>query len=355
MIDYENKQDAEAEAARRALGQMIGGYHVSQLVHVAARLGLADRMKDGPQRSEELAPEVGANARALHRLMRALVEIGLMTEGEDGRFDLTPVGRWLQEDAPNSLRAAALCYGDAFYRAWALLLHSVRTGETAFEKVLGMPFFDYYCANPEAGEAFNGTMATLSRVIAGAVVAAYDFSGIRTIVDIGGGHGALLAAVLKANPPMKGILFDLPVVIESARPSIEAEGLADRCELVAGDFFEAVPAGGDAYLMKWIIHDWDDERAVRILESCRRAMGNSSRLLLVEAVMPERLASGPINARSDINMMVLTGGCERTEPEYRALLAAAGFRLTRVIPTDLSGCSPITGGWASVVEAVPVQ
>jgi hypothetical protein len=213
MADHDNHQDAEAEAARRALGQMIGGYHASQLVHVAARLGLADRLRDGPRRSEELASAVGANARALHRLMRALVEIGLLVEGEDGRFDLTLMGRCLQEDAPNSLRAAAICYGDAFYRAWGGLIDTVRTGETAFERVLGIPFFDFYCQHPEEGAAFNGTMATLSRVIAGAVVAAYDFSGIRTVVDVGGGHGALLAAVLKAHPAMTGILFDLPVVI----------------------------------------------------------------------------------------------------------------------------------------------
>jgi hypothetical protein len=354
MGTREDHTEADAGAARRALGQMIGGYHASQIIYVAARLGLADRLRDGPRRSDELAPLLGANAAALHRLMRALVEIGVLVEAGEGQFDLTTMGRFLQDDAPNSLRAPAICYGDTFFRAWGALLHSVQTGETAFEHVFGLPFFDYFTRNPEQGEAFHGTMATLSRVIAGAVVAAYDFSGLRTVVDIGGGQGTLLATILKANPHTSGLLFDLPEVIPGARALMEAEGLSDRCRLVAGDFFEAVPEGGDAYLMKWIIHDWEDERSVRILRSCRRTMNATSRLLLVEAVMPDRVTAGPSGARSDINMMVLTGGRERTEAEYRALLAAAGFRLTRVVPTDLSGCSPITGGWASVVEAVPI-
>jgi hypothetical protein len=341
----------DREDAHRKLARMIGGFHITQLVHVAARLRLADMLSDAPLSAVELAGQLGAHAPFLYRVLRALVEIGLLSEEEDGRFGLTTMGRLLREDDPDSLRPVAIVYGDAFYQAWSGLLQGVKSGRTPFEELFGAAFFDYFAQHPELGEAFDRTMASLSTAMADEVVAAYDFSGIRTLVDVGGGHGALLAAVLKAHPAITGVLFDQPAVIDSAREWIAAEGLSDRCELIGGDFFEAVPEGKDAYLMKWILHDWDDERAVRILRNCRQAMGERARLLTVEVVLPDRVGTAPAGCRNDVHMLVLTGGRERTESEYRALLCAAGLQLTRVIPTRAR--SPIFGVALSIVEAAP--
>jgi hypothetical protein len=341
------------ETPQRRLGRMIGGFHTTQLITTAARLGLADRLRNGVRSAQELAPAVGAHAPSLHRLMRALVEIGVLEDAGEGRFGLTELGRLLQEDAPGSMRSVALVYGGEFYQAWASLLESMRTGETAFDRVFGAPFFDYYARHPEEGEAFDRTMASLSAAMGDGVVAAYDFSGMGTLVDVGGGKGGLLTAVLKANPTLSGILFDQPAVIEGAREQIGAAGLSERCRLVGGDFFAAVPEGGDAYLLKWILHDWDDERSIRILRSCRRAMGEQARLLIMEVVLPDRMPPQPVGAAIDVHMLALTGGRERTESEYRALLAAGGFQLTRIVPTDAR--SQIFGTAVSIIEGVPVQ
>jgi hypothetical protein len=347
-----NHAGNDQELARRTLGRMIGGFHTTALLYTAARLGLADRLRDGPKNSEELASLVGAHGPTLRRLMRALVEIGVLWEAEEGRFGLTPLGALLQEDTPGSLRSVAIIYGDTFGQAWGSLLHSVRTGQTAFEHVFGAPFFDYFAQHPAESEAFNQTMASLSATIAADVVARYDFSGMRKVVDVGGGHGALVAAILKANPQTTGILFDLPAVLAGARDRVAAEGLSERCELVGGDFFEAVPRGGDAYLLKWILHDWDDERALRILRNCRQAMTAPARLLVLEVVLPDRSPASPAGAVNDINMLVLTGGRERTESEYRAMFAAAGFQLVRLFPTGAHG---VFGTPMSILEAVPVD
>lgn len=343
----------DLQTARRSLGRMISGYHTTQILYVAAKLGLADLLDAGPKSSEELARTVGAHDPMLYRLLRALVEIGVVEEQEGQRFRLTEMGMHLREEAPGSLRAAAICAGEPFYRAWGDLLESVRTGETAFDRVFGAPLFDYLARHPDLGEQFNRYMAGVSTAVAAAVVEAYDFSPLGTIVDVAGGQGALLAAILRANPGAKGILFDLAPVIASARPRIEAAGVADRCALVAGDFFEAVPEGGDAYLMKWILHDWDDERAVRLLTNCRRAMGEDARLLIVETVMPERMTPGHAGADLDLQMLALTGGRERTEAEYRALLSDSGFRLSRVLAAAPSAHSPISGARVSVIEGLP--
>jgi hypothetical protein len=352
MPDRGTSAGADPETPRRTLGRMIAGYNTTQLIYVAARLGLADLLAEGPRPSEELARTVGANAAALRRLLRALVEIGVLLEGEDGRFSLTPLGEHLRQAAPGSLWAAAICAGDTFYRAWGDLLESVRTGETAFERVFGAPMFDYLGRQPELGEIFGRYMTGVSADIAAAVAATHDFSPFRTIVDVGGGHGTLLAAILKANPHAAGILFDLAPVVASARRTLEAQGVSDRCEPVAGDFFEAVPEGGDAYLLKWILHDWDDEQAIRILRNCRRAMGEEARLLIIETVMPERMTQGSAGACLDMHMLALTGGWERTESEYRALLARAGLQLSRVVPTAPSAHSPLYGAIVSVIESV---
>jgi hypothetical protein len=332
---------------------MIGGYQSTQLIHAAARLGVADHLRDGPRRSEELAPLVGAQPAGLRRLMRALAALDVLREREDGQFELTPMGRYLQEDLPGSLRAAALCHGGPFYAAWGALLHGVERGEMPFERVYGAPMFAYFGEHQDRGGEFDRFMTGVSTAIIAAAVASYDFSDAHRVVDVAGGHGTLLTAILEGNPHLAGVLFDLPPVIAGARPRIEAAGYAGRCTLVTGDFFEAVPESGDLYLLKWILHDWDDDRARRILTNCRRAMDENARLLLIEEVQPERIAAGDLGALRDILMMVLTGGQERTEAEYRALLDAAGFELTRVIPLDGAAASPVSGARMSLLEAQP--
>jgi O-methyltransferase domain/Dimerisation domain len=341
----------DPEAARRALGQLIGGYQSTQLIYVAARLRLADHLSDGPRHSADLAPQVGAHPASLRRLMRALAALGVLAESEDGRFALTPLGRHLQSETPDSLHAAALCHGGFISSAWDGLLEGVQRGETAFENVFEARFFDYFLQHSERGAEFDRFMTSVGAAITEGVVAAYDFSCCRTIVDVGGGQGTLLAAILKANPHLSGVLFDQPTVIARACEGIVTAGLTDRCELVAGDFFTGVPEGGDAYLLKWIVHDWPDAAAVRILTHCRRAMGEQSKLLIVEEVEPERITPGATSALRDILMMVLTGGRERTEAQYRALLTTAGLELTRVIPLGHAAATPVSGSQMSLLEA----
>jgi ubiquinone/menaquinone biosynthesis C-methylase UbiE len=318
--------------------QLISGFWISRAIYVAAKLGIADLVKDGPQPVAALAEATGTHAPSLYRVLRALAGVGVFVENQDGRFASTPPAATLQTDAPGSLRAFAMVeLGEEHYPAWGALLHSVKTGAIAFDHVFGMNVWQCYAQNPENARTFDDAMSSMTNVINAAIIAAYDFSSIGTVVDVAGGHGNLIASILKANPAMRGILLDVPHVIEGARHRIEAEGLADRCELVAGDFFESVPGGGDAYVLKWIIHDWDDERSVAILKNCRRAMAENGRLLIIEAVIP------PGNEPSfgkfmDLNMLVMTGGRERTEAEFGDLLAAAGFKLTRIVPTQSAMC-----------------
>lgn len=332
-----------------ALLQIITGYWASQAVSAAAQLGIADFLKDGPKSSEELAQAVGADARALYRLLRTLTSLGVCDEDEQSRFGLTPMGVCLQSDVPGSLRAVAICFGsEAFFRAWSHLSYSVQTGQPAFDHVFGMELFAYLGQHPELRQPYNEAMTGLTRQRAAAVVAAYDFSSLGKVIDVGGGQGELLSALLKANPTVSGVLFDLPTTIESAQPAIAAAGLAERCDLVAGDFFASAPSGGDAYVLSAVIHDWADEQAVAILKNCHRAMGENSRLLLIERVLPSRMERSatpqPYALLADLMMMVI-GGLERTEAEFRALFAQAGFELTRVLPTQ----SPF-----SVIEGVRV-
>jgi hypothetical protein len=350
MASADEPTARDQETDRQRLGRMIGGFCATQLIGTAARLGLADRLRDGPRRSVEVAEEIGAHAPYLHRLMRALVEIDVLCEEADGRFGLTPIGTLLREDVPGSLQPVAIVYGDPFYRAWSDLLQTVLTGETAFDRVFGAPLFDYCSQHPDVGAAFDRTMASLGATMATQVVAAYDFSAMETVVDVGGGQGTLLATSLKANPHLTGVLFDLPSVTSGAGRWLEKEGLADRCRLVAGDFFQSVPASGDAYLLKWILHDWDDERAATILRNCRRVMGEQARLLVVEVVLLDRITTAPVGTANDMHMMAVTGGRERTEAEYRSLLAVTGFHLARIIP---AGVHPVFGATVSIIEGVP--
>ncbi len=335
-----------------ALFQMVTGYYISQALYVAAKLGIADVLKDGPRHYTALAQLTGTHAPSLYRLLRLLTSAGVCEEHEQGHFGLTAIGAYLQTDIPGSLRAIVLQFaGPLHSRGWSDLLYSVQTGEIAFDHLFGMGAFPYLAQHPDEAAIFDAAMTALSTQAGayGAVVTAYDFSALGTIVDVGGGHGALLRAILQATPTARGLLFDLPHVVEGAKRQIEAAGLAERCAVVGGDFFTAVPSGGDAYILSQVIHDWDDERSLTILKNCHRAMNKEGRLLLVELVLPARIDQSPtsqIIVGSDVNMLVLAGGRERTEAEFRVLFEAAGFKLTKIIPTQ---------GLTSVVEGIRLE
>jgi SAM-dependent methyltransferase len=325
---------------RRVLAQMLVGNQVQQAIYVAARLGIADLLKEGPRGSEELAAATGSHPGSLYRLLRVLASFGLFAEGDRERFGLTPLGELLRRDAPESMRALALWSGGVSYQAFGGLEQSVRTGEPVFEEIFGTDFFDYLARNPETGARFDDLMTWNTVPVAG-VLARYDLSGVGTIVDVGGGRGVLLAAILRAHPGMRGVLVDHPRVLESARSVLEAAGVADRCETVGADILRQVPAGGDAYLLKSVVHGLDDGEAARLLARCREAARPGGRMLLVELVMGPGNEPGPAKLM-DLLMMVGCHGRERTEEEYRALLAAAGFRWSGMMTTRF-GYSVIEG------------
>ena len=333
-----------ARRGAATLESLLFGYRLTQLVHVVATLGVADRLADGPRTAAELAPLVGANADALHRVLRALASLGIFSQDAEGRFGLTEEGQRLRADAPGSMRLPAITYGEPWWwRAWGGLLDAVRTGETAFDKVHGVDLFGYLSGDAHAAGLFNGIMHVMTTEQAAAIAAGYDFSETRRLLDIGGGHGALAAAILRRNPHATALLFDRPSVVEGAGARLAELGIADRCSLVGGDFFVSVPGGADTITLKDILHDWDDARALSILRNTRRAMDEGARLLLIERVLPPGDAPSP-GKLVDITMLVLTGGRERTEEEYRALLEAAGFTLRRVVTIN---------GETAVIEARP--
>ena len=321
------------------LRRLIGSYRITHAIKAAAELGITDHLGERPQSAGELAARLKANPQALYRLLRTLVSIGLLADAGDGRFALTPVGACLRRDAPDGMRAWALCEGAEYYQgAWTNLTHAVETGETAFEHAHGETFYQYLSRHPETGHDFSQAMLDYARLIAASVVDGYDFAGVRRVVDIGGSHGHLLSAILHANPTVTGVLFDRPAVIERAEERIRGAGLSERAELVAGDFFESLPAGGDLYVLSRVLMDHDDDAAVRLLHNCHRAMTPGGRVLIVQLLMPEQGGDAAREqlfeaAVSDLNMLVLTGGRERTEGEYRTLLGRAGFSLKRVVPT----------------------
>jgi O-methyltransferase/methyltransferase family protein len=331
VTEHDRSNSAEA-LPQVAMLQMISGFWISRAIYIAAKLGIADQLEDGPRTIDELAAATGTHGPSLYRVLRALASVGVFAE-DDSRFRLTPIADTLRTNAPGSLRAFATTeLGDDHYEGWGDLIHSVKTGEIAFDHAFGMPIWEFYAQHPENAKTFDDAMTGMTLAMNDAVLSSYDFSSIKKLVDIGGGHGSLIASILKANPQMKGILFDAPPVIAGSRQRIEAEGLADRCEVVAGDFFASVPEGGDAYILKWIIHDWDEQRSVALLKNCHQAMTQNGRLLLVEAVVPT--GSEPHFSKFiDLNMLVMTGGRERTEEQYRALLEASGFRLKRIVST----------------------
>lgn len=324
------------------LHQMIGGAMVSQMLAQAARLAIADQLAAGPLGTDELARRVGAHPTALYRTLRALASCGVFKENADASFELTPIGALLRDDVPGSLRMWAMMNGSPWY--WKAMGHagySITTGEPSFEEIFGKGTFQYFQDNPEAGALFYATMSRFSNELIPHLLSSYDFSSYKHLIDVGGGHGTLLSAILDAVPTIKGTLFDLPFVINAVAQRHNLS--APPFNLASGDFFESVPAGGDGYLLKYIIHDWNDEQAERILLNCRKAMGETGRVLLFEHVVrpPNEPCSGKM---LDLTMLLLEGGRERNAEEFTALFARAGLQLSRIIP--------VLGSF-SVVEGVP--
>ena len=335
------QEDRRVDELRR----LVNGYQVSQAIAVAATLRVPDMLATGPRTSDELAREGGADPDALYRLLRALAAVGVLREDEGQRFALTELGKPLRSDGPGSLAGWAEFVGrPAFWKSWGALLHSVRTGENAFRHVHGTDVWSWRAERPGESAAFDRAMASLTGGVDGALLDAYDFGRFGTVVDVGGGNGALLASLLAAFPAMHGILFDQPHVTGSAQDVLGAAGVADRCRVVGGSFFDGVPEGGDAYVLKAIVHDWEDPEAVAIMQACRRATSDDAALLLIERDLgaPNEAAAAKL---SDLNMLVNPGGRERPVEEYAALLDLAGFRLVAATPT---------GSGLSVFEAAPV-
>ena len=331
-------------ASPMTLLQMMTGYRVSQALYVAAKLGVADLLVDGPRLVEDLAQQIRAHAPTLRRLLRALASVGVFTEARPNAFALTPLAALLRTGTPDSMHALAILYGEEHYRVWGNVLHSVKTGETAFNDLFGISYFEYLSKNPDADAVFNQAMTGYTTRLVSAVIEAYDFSPFRTIVDVGGSYGTLLAAILRNNQSARGVLFDQPHVAAAATEHLASAGMTNRCTIVSGDFFVEVPSGGDAYLLAQILHNWNDERCVAILRHCRRAIPAHGKLLVIELVLPE--GEEPFFGKwVDLHMLVMLGARERTVGEYSARFNAAGFELARTTPTSAG---------ASVVEAVPI-
>jgi hypothetical protein len=320
------------------LYQMAIGHYVSRALYVAAKLSIADHLKDGPRSFGDLAKATDTNAPALNRLLRLLASVGVFEELADGKFCLTPVGEMLRADVPGSSRASVMLFsGIGIQDSWKDLEYCIRTGEPAFRRTDpdGDPFKTME-KDPEAAAIFDKAMATFAPQTAAAIAASYDFSQFKTLMDVGGGNGSLLICILKGNPSLRGIVFDLPHVASKARESIKLAGLADRCEAKSGSFFDSVPSGADAILLKHVIHDWNDVRATEILKKCHAALAPKSKLMIVEGVYPARVDTSLESrgaAANDVNMLVCTGGRQRTEAEFSDLFTGAGFRLNRIVQT----------------------
>jgi len=336
-----------SEAPARLI-ELIQMRLISEAIYVAAALGIADLLADAPQMIDRLADATGTSTRSLRRVMRALSSFGIFSEDSDGRFALAPMGELLRRDAVGSLSAASLLSGgESGARTIQLLLECVRTGENANQKLSGANWMDSLQGNPEQLKVFNAAMTAFSTLHFTGVLEAYDFSQAKKIVDVGGGHGKIISEILKNNPGMRGILFDKPHAFEGGQRTVALFGLTDCCEVVSGDFFVSVPAGADAYLLSRVIHDWDDDKAVAILKVVRGAIAPHGKLLLLENMLRPAASGAVYPILSDLNMLIHTGGCERTEAEYLALYRAAGFELTKTVATK----SP-TG--TTVIEGRPV-
>ena len=318
------------------LMRLVTGAWAARLVHTAVELGIADHLADGPRGVDFLAAQTRAHAQSLARLLRALTAIGVLHETEERLYSLTTLGVTLRSNVPGSMRAwVLLAFSDDQGTAWQALSHAVRTGEHAFRHIFGTDMWTRLAERPEAARLFDEAMQSLTQGANGRLITYYPFEKFGWIVDVGGGNGSLLLPVLERHPVMRATIFDLPHVADAARSRIAAAGLSDRCEAAGGDAFVAVPAGADAYVLKGVIHDWEDKEAISILRTCRAAMSDGSKLILIERILPEQIDPDDALTRAkfihDINMMVNPGGRERTEAEFRALLSQAGLRLTCVL------------------------
>jgi SAM-dependent methyltransferase len=348
MRELANATGEERVGDIEKLVRLVNGGAMSQAMSVAADLGIADLLASGPKSADQLAHAAGCDPSSLRRLLRALASADLCNENDDGSFSLTRAGSLLRDDATDSLRYWAIWWGQYLWPEWGNLLHSVKTGESARTLATQTIGLDHLEHDAEAAAIFNRAMTELTRLIAGSVARSYNFSEIRRIVDVGGGYGELLAAILSHYPALSGVLFDRPHAMAGARRLFEAHGISSRCETVAGNFFEFVPTGADCYLLKSVIHDWNDERSLVILQTCRKAVAMDGKLLLVEQIMPDRMEPSLSHqdvARRDLTMLIGPGGRERTEQEFGNLLDAGGFKLKRSIPATLN---------FFLLEAVPI-
>jgi len=314
-----------------AIQALIAGARDTQLIYVAAKLGLADALHEGPRNADDIAAELGVNAPVLRRLLRGLVNRGMVAEERAGTFSLTALGQYLRAGAPGALRDHAIRTGEIQYPAWGSLLYAVETGRSAFERAHGTDFFGYLAARPAVNNSFNDGMAARAESVADGIVAAYDFSPFARIVDVGGGVGVLLSRILEAHPASTGILYDIAAVTQKASAYLPRRGLSGRVEVIAGDFFAAVPRG-DLLVLEAILHDWDNERAALILRQCRKALEPAGRLLIIEDILPDQVDGALIEI--DLLMLVVHNGQERTLAEYEELLVREGFRLESVGDTD---------------------
>jgi len=347
-----NRSSEDPAASGRHLAELIGGYQKSAAIGALARLGFADAVAEAPGTSGELAARVGARADVLARLLDAIIDVGLFTRDDGGRYHLSALGELLRTEVPGSLRRYAIVSTEDWrWYAYAHLSDTLQTGEPGFVVANGCRFWDYLASHPEAAASFQESMARISAARDQAVVASLDFSRFSCVVDVGGGQGGFLRALLTVHPDLRGVLFDVQGVVEAAREPLRQAGLEERCEAIAGDFRTAVPAGGDAYLLSWVLHDWDDSAAQSILRRCREAMAKGAFLLVVEMVVPEEDQPGAdvlrrLVRQTDLEMLAVVGGRERTAIEFHDLLASAGFAVTRIVP--LKGMP-----W-SVIEGVAV-
>ena len=323
----------EERAAAATMLQMIWGIHISRAVYVAAELGIADLLAGGPVTAAQLARATQAHEPSLYRVLRLLASLGVLTEDDQRGFGLTLLGERLRTGVPASMRAwAMLVESLGGVRAFEPIIETVRTGKPGVDLAHGMSIFEFVATRPELARGFQAAMSERTAAFAPSVAAGYDFSPMRTVADIGGGKGTLLAAILRAQPGLRGILFDVPAVAADAAAVLRAAGVEDRCEIITGDFFHGVPDGADGYILANVLHDWDDVRSVQILTACRHAMAGHGRVLIVERLIPDDPADALPVLLSDLNMLVFTGGQERTNTEYGHLLAAAGLSLANVQP-----------------------
>ena len=329
--------------AHAGMLQLLNGAHVAGAVSCLAQLGIPDLIESAPKSAGELATQLGADPQALYRLMRATASVGVLSEGPDGKFSQTPMSTVLRGDATPSLRALAMMGNREWHaRGWSHLEYCVRTGKQALDQIYGAPIFEFLKQNPSEAQIFNDAMTQISMMDSPAVADAYNFDGIRSIVDVGGGHGLLLATILRQNPNLRGTLYEMPHVLEGAKNG-PLKPVMGHCTLASGDMFSSVPAGTDAYIMKHIIHDWPDKRCVQILKACRKGVNPGGKLLVVDSVIHPGNEFSP-SKFLDLQMLIFPSGCERTEKQFRDLFAAAGWKLSRIIPTAATD---------SIVEGTP--